>query len=97
MPGLGCFDLDTYLSMVERSRKWQCPHSMRNVTIRELHVDTYATRLLEFLKVRSCPYPSATSPTAPHRHTWSFWQSEGLPHMLPWDSELPGCCKTQCH
>lgn len=51
MPGLGCFDLDTYLNMVERSRKWQCPHSMRNVTIHQLHMDTYAMRLLEFLKV----------------------------------------------
>lgn len=51
VPGLGCFDLDTYLTMAERSRKWQCPHSMRNMTIRELHLDTYVTKLLAFLQV----------------------------------------------
>ena len=51
MPGLGCFDLDTYLTMAERSRKWQCPHSMRNMSILELHIDTYVSRLLPFFQV----------------------------------------------
>jgi hypothetical protein len=51
VPGLGCFDLDTYLTMAERSRKWQCPHSMRNMSIRELHIDTYVSRLLPFFQV----------------------------------------------
>lgn len=51
MPGLGCFDLDTYLTMAERSRKWQCPHSMRNMTVWELHQDTYVSKLLAFLQV----------------------------------------------
>jgi hypothetical protein len=26
VPGLSCFDLDTFLSMASRSRKWQCPN-----------------------------------------------------------------------
>lgn len=25
-PGLVTFDLDAFLSMAERTRKWQCPH-----------------------------------------------------------------------
>jgi len=51
VPGLSCFDLDTFLAMTERSRKWQCPHSMRNTTIRELHADTFVSRLLKFHEV----------------------------------------------
>jgi hypothetical protein len=57
VPGLGCFDLDTYLKMAERSRKWQCPHSMRNMSIRELHVDTYVSTLLPFFQVACCSVP----------------------------------------
>ena len=59
MPGLACFDLDTFLNMTRRSHKWQCPHSMRNMVITDLQVDTYVSRLLAFLKVRplACPAP----------------------------------------
>ena len=51
MSGLACFDLDTFLTMTERTRKWQCPHSMRHMSVRELHIDPYVARLLLFLKV----------------------------------------------
>lgn len=57
VPGLGCFDLDTYLTMAERSRKWQCPHSMRNMSVRELHIDTYVSTLLPFFQVTHCGLP----------------------------------------
>ncbi len=36
--GLQCFDLDTFLSMVERSRKWQDPTTLRNSTLPQLKV-----------------------------------------------------------
>jgi hypothetical protein len=26
VPGFGVFDLDAFLSVVQRNRKWQCPH-----------------------------------------------------------------------
>lgn len=51
VPGLACFDLDTFLNMAKRSHKWQCPHSMRNMVVVDLQVDTYVSRLLAFLKV----------------------------------------------
>ena len=49
--GLVAFDLETFLNMAQRSRKWQCPHSMRHSRVQELQVDTYITQILERLKV----------------------------------------------
>ncbi len=57
VPGLACFDLDTFLNMAKRSHKWQCPHSMRNMVVVDLQVDTYVSRLLAFLKVRPMARP----------------------------------------
>ncbi|KAK9817204.1 hypothetical protein WJX72_011055 [[Myrmecia] bisecta] len=48
--GLGTFDLDTFLCMAERSRKWQCPHSLRNLSVHELQTDVYVARLLTCLQ-----------------------------------------------
>ena len=48
--GLVSFDLDTFLLVAERTRKWQCPYSMVNHTIYSLRVDTYTQHILEALK-----------------------------------------------
>lgn len=49
--GLNAFDLDTFLDVVQRSRKWQCPHSMRNLPVQQLLVDAYLSHILARLKV----------------------------------------------
>jgi hypothetical protein len=49
--GLVAFDLDTFLNMAKRSRKWQCPHSMRHSRIQELQIDTFVSQILHSLKV----------------------------------------------
>ena len=49
--GVTAFDLETFLAVVQRSRKWQCPTSMRNATVHELQIDTFTQRILEQLKV----------------------------------------------
>jgi hypothetical protein len=49
--GLNAFDLDTFLDVVQRSRKWQCPHSMRNLPVQQLAVDGYLSHILSRLKV----------------------------------------------
>lgn len=38
VPGLRCFDLDAFLSTAERTRKWQCPHSMKACAVDSLQV-----------------------------------------------------------
>ncbi|EIE20885.1 hypothetical protein COCSUDRAFT_48449 [Coccomyxa subellipsoidea C-169] len=51
--GLNAFDLDTFLDVVQRSRKWQCPHSMRNLPVQQLMVDAYLSHILARLKAVS--------------------------------------------
>lgn len=48
--GLVAFDLDTFLGMVKRTRKWQCPHSMRHTRVQELQCDAYVARILKSLQ-----------------------------------------------
>lgn len=50
--GLAAFDLDTFLDLAARSRKWQCPHSMRALPVQELMLDAYLSCILPRLKVR---------------------------------------------
>ena len=51
VPGLTAFDLETFLGMVKRSKKWQCPHSMRNLPVQDLMLDGYLSRVLPRLQV----------------------------------------------
>lgn len=49
--GLNAFDLDTFMDVVERTRKWQCPHSMRSLPVQELMVDGFLSCILSRLEV----------------------------------------------
>lgn len=51
VPGLTAFDLETFLDMVKRSKKWQCPHSMRNLPVQDLMIDGYLSQVLPRLQV----------------------------------------------
>ena len=55
MSGLAAFDLDTFLEMVQRSRKWQCPTSGFNGTVHDVQVDAFIDRILQQLKVQRDP------------------------------------------
>ena len=48
--GAAAFDLDTFLEMAQRTRKWQCPHSMRNMSVRQLHLDGWMMQVLQALQ-----------------------------------------------
>ncbi len=56
VPGLTAFDLDAFMGMVKRSKKWQCPHSMRNLPVQELMIDGYLSRILPRLQVLTGPH-----------------------------------------
>ncbi|KAK2078128.1 hypothetical protein QBZ16_003996 [Prototheca wickerhamii] len=45
--GLQAFDLDAFLSLAERNRKWQDPVTLKNSTVRQLQVDAYMQVVLE--------------------------------------------------
>jgi hypothetical protein len=50
--GLNAFDLDTFLDVAQRTRKWQCPHSMRSLPVQQLMVDGFLSCILSRLAVR---------------------------------------------
>ena len=51
MAGIVAFDFDSFMSMVQRSRKWQDPHTLRNVTVKQLQMDPWMQAVLTCLKV----------------------------------------------
>lgn len=50
--GLASFDLDAFLAMAQRSRKWQCPHSMRHSRVQDLQIDGFIAAILKALEVK---------------------------------------------
>ncbi|XP_024382422.1 E3 SUMO-protein ligase SIZ1 isoform X3 [Physcomitrium patens] len=42
---MGCFDLDTYVEMNQRARKWQCPICLKNYSIEHLIIDPFFNRI----------------------------------------------------
>lgn len=47
--GLQAFDLDSFLSIAERNRKWQDPTTLKNSSVRHLQVDTFTQQVLQAL------------------------------------------------
>ncbi|CAG8594396.1 7309_t:CDS:10 [Funneliformis mosseae] len=44
---IGCFDLETYVSVNKKNSKWRCPECNDRVTSETLRIDEYFKRLLE--------------------------------------------------
>ncbi|CAM0958076.1 unnamed protein product [Alopecurus aequalis] len=42
---MGCFDLDTFVELNQRSRKWQCPICLKNYSLENLRIDPYFNRI----------------------------------------------------
>ncbi|XP_057523517.1 E3 SUMO-protein ligase SIZ1-like [Amaranthus tricolor] len=49
---MGCFDLETFVGLNERSRKWQCPICLRNYSLEDVIVDPFFNLILK--KMQSC-------------------------------------------
>lgn len=49
---MGCFDLDVFVEMNQRSRKWQCPICLKNYSLENVIIDPYFNRITS--KMRSC-------------------------------------------
>ncbi|XP_024364528.1 E3 SUMO-protein ligase SIZ1 isoform X2 [Physcomitrium patens] len=49
-PHMGCFDLDTYVEMNQRTRKWQCPICLKNYSIEHLIIDPFFNRITNALR-----------------------------------------------
>ncbi|CAH9072432.1 unnamed protein product [Cuscuta epithymum] len=42
---MGCFDLEVFVEMNQRSRKWQCPICLKNYTLEHIIIDPYFDRI----------------------------------------------------
>ncbi|KAF5783509.1 putative chromatin regulator PHD family [Helianthus annuus] len=49
---MGCFDLEVFVEMNQRSRKWQCPICLKNYALENVIIDPYFTRITS--KMRNC-------------------------------------------
>ncbi|CAO2812943.1 unnamed protein product [Amaranthus hypochondriacus] len=46
---LGCFDLEIFVEMQQRSRKWQCPICLKNFSLETLVIDPYFNRITNMM------------------------------------------------
>lgn len=93
--GLVAFDLDTFLDLAARTRKWQCPHSMQPGAVQDLVVDGFVQSVLASLQVSSqiCGFQrpwlcSACSPACRCVHALYTTQSLKIARTIP-DAEPP--------
>ncbi|GAB4850791.1 SUMO ligase siz1, variant 2 [Ancistrocladus abbreviatus] len=49
---MGCFDLETFVEINQRSRKWQCPTCLKNYSLEHVIIDPYFNRITTMM--RSC-------------------------------------------
>ncbi|KAJ0941368.1 putative chromatin regulator PHD family [Helianthus annuus] len=49
---MGCFDLEVFVQMNQRSRKWQCPICLKNYSLEDVIIDPYFTRITT--KMQNC-------------------------------------------
>ncbi|KAI3823243.1 hypothetical protein L1987_04676 [Smallanthus sonchifolius] len=49
---MGCFDLEVFVQLNQRSRKWQCPICLKNYSLEDVIIDPYFTRITT--KLQNC-------------------------------------------
>ncbi|XP_073113339.1 E3 SUMO-protein ligase SIZ1 isoform X1 [Elaeis guineensis] len=47
---MGCFDLETFVKLNQRSRKWQCPTCLQNYSLENIIIDPYFNRITSLLR-----------------------------------------------
>ncbi|OVA09898.1 zinc finger protein [Macleaya cordata] len=47
---MGCFDLETFVELNQRSRKWQCPICLKNYSLEHIIIDPYFNRITTLMQ-----------------------------------------------
>ncbi|PKI62588.1 hypothetical protein CRG98_017010, partial [Punica granatum] len=47
---MGCFDLEVFVEMNQRSRKWQCPICLKNYCLENVIIDPYFNRITSMMR-----------------------------------------------
>ncbi|KAI4322237.1 hypothetical protein L6164_021948 [Bauhinia variegata] len=48
---MGCFDLEVFVEMNQRSRKWQCPICLKNSSLENIVIDPYFNRITSLMRL----------------------------------------------
>ncbi|XP_041989870.1 E3 SUMO-protein ligase SIZ1-like isoform X2 [Salvia splendens] len=64
---MGCFDLEVFVEMNQRSRKWQCPICLKNYSLEKIIIDAYFNRITS--KMQNCGEDAAEIEVKPDG-TW---------------------------
>lgn len=80
---LEAFDMDAFLSMAARTRKWQCPHTMRHTCVQQLHNDAFIQGILDRLQAMPDVTEVEVSPEgqwkpASSAHGWQHFRGDPL-------------------
>lgn len=71
--GIQSFDLDSFLSIVEKNRKWQDPTTLKNSNVRKLCNDAFVKRILDCLS----PFPNVNEVEVNADGCWRPENSDG--------------------
>ncbi|KAH9289358.1 hypothetical protein KI387_033475, partial [Taxus chinensis] len=47
---MGCFDLEAFVELNQRARKWQCPICLKNYSLENIIIDPYFNRITTFME-----------------------------------------------
>ncbi|KAJ4848592.1 hypothetical protein Tsubulata_020259 [Turnera subulata] len=47
---MGCFDLDTFVELTQRTRKWQCPICLKNYCLEDIIIDPYFNQIATMMR-----------------------------------------------
>ncbi|KAF9590980.1 hypothetical protein IFM89_000525 [Coptis chinensis] len=47
---MGCFDLETFVELNQRARKWQCPICLKNYCLENIIIDPYFNRIVTMMR-----------------------------------------------
>ncbi|KAG6669904.1 hypothetical protein CIPAW_01G275100 [Carya illinoinensis] len=47
---MGCFDLEVFVELNQRSRKWQCPICLKNYSLEDIIIDPYFNRITTMMR-----------------------------------------------
>ncbi|ONM41936.1 E3 SUMO-protein ligase SIZ1 [Zea mays] len=72
---MGCFDLEAFIEINQRSRKWQCPICLKNYSLENIIIDPYFNRITSLIK--SCGDDTSEIDVKPD----GSWRVKGRPKL----------------
>ncbi|TVU01344.1 hypothetical protein EJB05_53214, partial [Eragrostis curvula] len=78
---MGCFDLEAFIEMNQRSRKWQCPICLKNYSLEDIIIDPYFNRITA--SIQRCGDDASEIDVKPDG-SWRVKGGPGLKDLTKW-------------